>query len=120
MKDTAGLGLLDEKTWSTMAGNAINACLQAQGDLQNLIGQVVGSPGNGKASILHIPGQNPVVMNAPPEPQVRAAQLQSIALALQGIRALLVMVNDLDTRLRLKDHLNTPQDTDSSPCVKTP
>lgn len=108
MKDTAGLQLLGEKEWATMAGNAIGACLQAQGGLQRLCGEVAGAPGNGKASILHIPGQNPVVMNATPEPQVRAAQLQAIALALQGIRVLLVMVNDLDTRLRLKDSMEAP------------
>lgn len=103
MKDVANLGLLDEKAWSIMAGNAIGACLQAQGGLQKVIGEVAGAPGNGKASILHIPGQSPVVMNAPPEPQVKAMQLQALALALQGIRVLLVMVNDLDTRLRLKE-----------------
>lgn len=112
MKDTAGLGLLDEKAWSTMAGNAIGACLQAQGGLQKLIGEVAGAPGNGKATILHVPGQHqPVVMNAPPEPQVRAAELQAIALALQGIRVLLVMVNDLDTRLRLRTEAERPPES---------
>jgi hypothetical protein len=93
---------LPEADFSTMMMNAIQGCMNAQVTLQKLSGEVMGA-GNGKSTVLQIPGQRPVVLNGPDPHMLQAASMQSLALALQGIRILLVAINDLDSRLRALD-----------------
>jgi len=91
--------VIPEETFTRMMQGAIGASIQAEAVSKAILGQVTGS--NGKATVIHLPGQNPVFLNAPNDRQVLVHLANVLAILLQTTRVLAVALNDLDSRLRL-------------------
>ena len=118
---------LTEQAYGEMVQNALSACIQAEAGTQSVLAHLAKASGNGRPSLISMPGQPPVVLNALQKIQVDAALLMSLRVLLQTTRITLVALNDLDTRLRSNqaatEARNPNADPDNSrkgPPLRTP
>lgn len=91
--------VLPEEVFARMMQGAVAGSMQAEQATKAFLGQTTGS--NGKATVIHLPGQAPVFVNAPNDRELLIHLASMMAFVLQTTRVLAVALNDLDTRIRV-------------------
>lgn len=99
--------VMPEDLFARMMEGAIKASMNAEAATKAILDQATGS--DGKATVIHLPGQAPVFVNAPNNRQLLIHLASMMAFVLQTTRIMAVALNDLDSRFRLADALEAKQ-----------
>ena len=91
--------VMPETQFADLASQATHIGFQVESQLAKVLQRAAGN-GNGRPSLIAMPGQPPVQLNAPGPQESSLLLIQAAAAALYMTRAAVCLINDLDTRIR--------------------